>query len=180
MSSDAKNQTLRAKQAPAEVLITRRFPARSPTTAGQGNSTSWTWSAGRGSPIRLRSLAPEWSAAGHPIHRITPTVKVNRLLLNNVSVVGVRGGISGWSARIPGGTVARPGTRSWPTVGSRCPSADLSTGRRCAAVASLGERRATGRCCYACERDPRPHWAARAVRCRVRVTSDESAARRPS
>ena len=112
-----------------------------------GSTSSSTRSAATGSPTRCAACARGagcwWSAS--PRAR-SPTVKVNRLLLNNIDVVGV-----GWGAFALG----RPGYaagqwdelvphlalgRARPAVGARFPLEQAAE-----ALTQIDERRVTGK-----------------------------------
>ena len=117
-------------------------------TGGQAAWTSWwTPSAATGSPTRCAALAAGRRAprsSGSPAVRF-PTVKVNRLLLNNVDAVGV--GWGAWAGTHPGylaRTVGRAGTaaRFRRGVGAATRwSIRWSGGRRGHGVAGGPERR---------------------------------------
>ncbi len=147
VSSDAKADA--AREAGADEVVTSDDfrTAVADLTAGRGVDIVVDPVGGSRFTDSLRSLAPEGRllVIGFTGGEI-PTVKVNRLLLNNVSVVGV-----GWGAFWMG----RPGylAEQWRDleplvadgritlpVGQVFPLADAA-----AAVASLDERRATGK-----------------------------------
>ena len=95
----------------------------------------------------LRSLAPggRLLVIGFTGGEI-PTVKVNRLLLNNVDVVGV--GWGAWARKHPGASHrAVGGAREAARLGGGAASraGRLSAGRAAAAIASLENRTAKGK-----------------------------------
>lgn len=147
VSSEAKAATARAAGAD-EVVLADGFLARvKELTGGRGVDVVVDPVGGDRFTDSLRSLAPEGRllVIGFTAGAI-PEVKVNRLLLNNISVVGVGWGAfwsSGraylrtqWDALLP---LLEQGTLD-PPIGSTHPLADAA-----AALAEIDERRALGK-----------------------------------
>ena len=147
VSTEAKGEAARAAGAHEVVLAEGFRDAVAELTGGRGVDVVLDPVGGDRFTDSLRSLAPEGRllVVGFTGGEI-PTVRVNRLLLNNIDVVGV-----GWGAFAFG----RPGfaAEQWaallphleaaeldPPVGSTYPLAEAA-----AAVAELDERRAVGK-----------------------------------
>jgi NADPH2:quinone reductase len=147
VSSDAKAEAARAAGAGDVVLADGFRQAVAELTGGRGVDLVVDPVGGDRFTDSLRSLATEGRllVIGFTAGEI-PTVKVNRLLLNNISVVGV-----GWGAFF----LPRIGylQEQWaeiapllasgrldPPIGSRYPLEDAA-----AAITELDERRATGK-----------------------------------
>ena len=147
VSSDAKAEAARAAGAHDAVRVEGFRDAVRELTGGRGVDVVVDPVGGDRFTDSLRSLATEGRllVIGFTAGEI-PTVKVNRLLLNNIDVVGV-----GWGAYF----LPRPGylQQQWselaplladgrldPPLGSTYPLAEAA-----AALAELDERRATGK-----------------------------------
>ena len=147
VSSEAKAETARAAGAD-EVVLADGFLARAKElTGGRGVDVVVDPVGGDRFTDSLRSLAPEGRllVIGFTAGAI-PEVKVNRLLLNNISVVGVGWGAfwssdrahlrTQWDAILP---LLEQGHLD-PPIGSTHPLADAA-----AALAEIDERRALGK-----------------------------------
>lgn len=147
VSSEDKVETARAAGAHHVVLADGFLAAAKELTDGRGVDVVVDPVGGDRFTDSLRSLAPEGRllVIGFTAGQI-PEVKVNRLLLNNISVVGVGWGAfwmpdpsylrTQWDAILP---LLESGQLA-PPIGGRHPLDDVS-----AALAEIDERRAQGK-----------------------------------
>ena len=147
VSSDGKGEVARAAGADHAIAVEGFKDAAKELTGGRGVDVVLDPVGGERFTDSLRSLAPQGRllVVGFTAGDI-PTVKVNRLLLNNVDVVGV-----GWGAFVLG----RPGyvRGQWDAIvddvaaGRLAPpvSATFPLAGTGAAIAELAERRVTGK-----------------------------------
>jgi len=147
VSSDAKAEVARRAGAHDTVLVEGFRDAVKELTGGRGVDLVVDPVGGDRFTDSLRSLAPEGKllVVGFTAGEI-PTVRVNRLLLNNIDVVGV-----GWGAF----AFARPGYlgQQWTELephlrsGALDPiiSATFPLDRAAEALATIDERRVTGK-----------------------------------
>jgi len=146
-SSEEKRKTAREAGADEAVDVAGFKDAAKHLTDGRGVDIVLDPVGGDRFTDSLRSLAPEGRllVVGFTGGEI-PTVKVNRLLLNNLDVVGV-----GWGAY----ALSRPGylQKQWETVGPLAASGALDppiggvypVTRAAEAIAALEQRQATGK-----------------------------------
>jgi NADPH:quinone reductase len=147
VSTDAKAEVARQAGAHEAVLVDGFKGAVQELTGGTGVDMVVDPVGGDRFTDSLRSLAPEGRllVVGFTAGDI-PTVRVNRLLLNNIDVVGV-----GWGAY----ALSRPGyvAQQWAELGPHLRSgaltplisATLPLERAAEALATIDERRVTGK-----------------------------------